>query len=170
MNGIIIYKSKYGSTREYAEWLRAETGFTLFDVKHCPRDLGGYDVVVLGCSVFAGKLNLASWLRQRWAQLQGKQVLLFVTHVNTGEGEFAKVVPQSLPEDIAQQLKVFPVGGRYNLQQMSFLDRTLIKMVSSMEKRPEVKAELLTERDFVKRENLNDILATLRDLAASDGR
>ena len=27
MNGMIIYKSKYGSTKKYAEWLSEETGF-----------------------------------------------------------------------------------------------------------------------------------------------
>ncbi len=27
MQGIIIYKSKYGSTRQYAEWVQSETGF-----------------------------------------------------------------------------------------------------------------------------------------------
>ena len=28
MNGIIIYKSKYGATKKYAEWLSEATGFT----------------------------------------------------------------------------------------------------------------------------------------------
>lgn len=39
MKGVIIYKSKYGSTRQYAEWICAETGFELFDVKQCPHNL-----------------------------------------------------------------------------------------------------------------------------------
>lgn len=27
MNGIILYTSKYGSTKRYADWLAEETGF-----------------------------------------------------------------------------------------------------------------------------------------------
>ncbi len=27
MKGIIVYKSKYGATKKYAQWLREETGF-----------------------------------------------------------------------------------------------------------------------------------------------
>ena len=47
MQGIIIYKSKYGATRQYAEWLQSETGFELYDVKNCPADLSRYEIVCL---------------------------------------------------------------------------------------------------------------------------
>lgn len=33
MKGIILYKSKYGSTKKYAEWLALETNFDVCDVK-----------------------------------------------------------------------------------------------------------------------------------------
>lgn len=61
MKGVIIYKSKYGSTRQYAEWICAETGFDLFDVKQCPHNLSQYDLVVLGSNVIAGRLSLAGY-------------------------------------------------------------------------------------------------------------
>ena len=31
--GIIIYKSKYGSTKKYAQWLKEATGFEVMEVK-----------------------------------------------------------------------------------------------------------------------------------------
>ena len=31
MKGIIIYKSKYGSTKKYAEWLKEATGFEMVE-------------------------------------------------------------------------------------------------------------------------------------------
>ena len=31
MSGIILYKSKYGATRKYAEWLSERTGFSYIE-------------------------------------------------------------------------------------------------------------------------------------------
>ena len=33
MKGIILYTSKYGSTKRYAEWLAEETGFDCVEAK-----------------------------------------------------------------------------------------------------------------------------------------
>jgi menaquinone-dependent protoporphyrinogen IX oxidase len=162
MHGIIIYKSKYGSTRQYAEWLQAETGFDLFDLAHCPRDLRGYDLVVLGSSVLAGRLALTGWIRKHWPALQDKIVLLLIATIMTDPKIQAKIVPQSLPDAIASRLTAFYVGGRYQLQRMSTLDRTMIKMVAALARKPEIKAELLAERDWVKQENLQGLLGHIR--------
>ncbi len=33
MNGIILYQSKYGSTKKYADWISEETGFPCVGTK-----------------------------------------------------------------------------------------------------------------------------------------
>lgn len=33
MNGVILYQSKYGATKGYAEWLSEETGFQCIETK-----------------------------------------------------------------------------------------------------------------------------------------
>ena len=33
MNGVILYQSKYGATKRYAEWLSEETGFQCIEQK-----------------------------------------------------------------------------------------------------------------------------------------
>ena len=46
--GIIIYQSKYGATRKYAEWLKEATGFDLAETKKADADmLSGCDTVIL---------------------------------------------------------------------------------------------------------------------------
>ncbi len=163
MHGIIIYKSRYGATKEYAEWLREDTGFDLCEVKACPRDLGAYDTVVVATSILAGRPLLAKWLADRWPALREKRVLLLLVNVTADPTARAAIVPHSLPA-IAPHLAVFPVGGRYDLARMRPVDRFLITTVAKMEKRPEVKAELLATRDLVKRESLREILDYIRSL------
>ena len=46
--GIILYQSKYGSTKKYAQWLKEATGFEVMEVKKAKVDtINGYDTVVL---------------------------------------------------------------------------------------------------------------------------
>ena len=54
MKGIILYTSKYGATKRYADWLAEETGFgcmetgkaTIGDVRDC-------DTIILGGGIYA---------------------------------------------------------------------------------------------------------------------
>ena len=54
MNAIVIYKSKYGSTKAYAEWIAEELSCSAVDVKSIKvEDILGYDVIVYGCCLYA---------------------------------------------------------------------------------------------------------------------
>lgn len=170
MNGVIVYKSKYGSTAEYAEWLREETGFEVFDTKQCPKDLNSYDTVVIGSYIRAGRLVLAGWIRSHWPILEQKTVLLMLVNVTTDQEAQAKIVPQSLPAEIVSHMRVFPVSGRYLPSEMSSVDRMLIKVVASMTKDPKVKQELLGDRDMVNKDNLKDLLGYIMDLQSLNSR
>lgn len=45
----VIYKSKYGSTKQYAEWIAKELDASLFEATNIkPSQLLDYDVVVYG--------------------------------------------------------------------------------------------------------------------------
>ena len=73
MKGIILYKSKYGATKRYAQWLSEETGFEIrenskvrvSDVKECfLQDLFGEN-----CKTFLANVASPNWrkLQSFWA-------------------------------------------------------------------------------------------------------
>ena len=161
MHGIIIYKSRYGSTRQYAEWLRDAVGFALVDVEHAPNDLRAYDTVVIGASIMAGRLRLGKWIVRHWPELRDKTVYLMMVNITDDPARLATYVPTSVPDEIARALKVFPVPGRYQPSRMQFLDRTLINVVAGMTKDEAAKQELTTERDEVKRECLEPLVQAI---------
>ncbi len=52
--GIILYQSKYGSTRKYGEWLREETGYACAETRYTNvKLLQEYDTIILGGGVYA---------------------------------------------------------------------------------------------------------------------
>lgn len=54
MNGIILYQSKYGATKKYAQWLSEETGFPCVETKQARiSDVLEYDTILLGGGIYA---------------------------------------------------------------------------------------------------------------------
>ena len=54
MNPIVIYKSKYGSTKAYAEWISEELNCRAIDVKTVKiADLTEYDTIIYGGGLYA---------------------------------------------------------------------------------------------------------------------
>ena len=57
MKGIVVYKGKYGATRQYAEWLGAEFALPVQPAETLTREkLFLFDYIVIGSSVYVGKL------------------------------------------------------------------------------------------------------------------
>ena len=49
MKGIILYTSKYGATKRYADWLVEATGFDCIETKNAKiKDVIQYDTIILG--------------------------------------------------------------------------------------------------------------------------
>lgn len=72
MSGIILYKSKYGATRKYAEWLSERTGFSYIETdKSDIKVISGYDVIILGGGIYASGIAGLSFLKKNIEKLKG---------------------------------------------------------------------------------------------------
>ena len=76
--GIIIYQSKYGSTKKYVQWLQEATGFDAIEVKKAKADImNDYNTVVLCGAVYASGIAGISYLRNNKNALAGKRTAVF---------------------------------------------------------------------------------------------
>ena len=70
MNGVILYQSKYGATRKYAQWLFAATNFDLLEMKQAKgTDLSRYEVIVFGGGIYASGIAGLNALKKQLAHL-----------------------------------------------------------------------------------------------------
>ena len=158
MKGRVIYKSKYGSTKQFAIWIAEATGFPLYDIKNCPKSLHDLDVILLAGSIHAGSVSVKDYVTLNWSFMKDKKIVLILTS-GTSNGEVInKVVEESFTPEMLRVIKVFPVGGRYLLSRMGFIDRNIIKLVARFTKSPEARKGMLTEKDEVNRESLQEIM------------
>ena len=97
-NIIILYSSKTGFTRKYAELLALELGCTALPLSRAPADLSGYTAVVFGSRLHAGIFD--GWKKaQKLLQSRGaKQLVVFATGAmpNEAEDTIQKIWEQNL--------------------------------------------------------------------------
>ena len=62
--GIILYKSKYGATKKYAQWLQELTGYECIETKKANiKEILKYDVIILGGGVYASGIAGLSFIK-----------------------------------------------------------------------------------------------------------
>ena len=55
---VVMYYSKYGSTKRYAEWIASEINGDIYSIKKVNQNiLENYDIIILGSGLYAGKIE-----------------------------------------------------------------------------------------------------------------
>jgi menaquinone-dependent protoporphyrinogen IX oxidase len=169
--GVIIYKSKYGATEQYADWLSdAIQCAAMRPGKISHGRLGEYDLLILGSPVYIGKLQIRKWLREHLSAFAKKQVILFIV-CGTSEGEpdeQSRIVHDNLPPDFIARTKIFFLPGRCLTEQISIKDRLLLAFGSLVQKDPQIKAAMRWGFDKVDRNRLEPLVAVANEYLKED--
>ena len=136
----VIYKSKYGFTRRYAEWIAEALGATLLEHASAKQQrLDAYDIVVYGGGLYAGGINGVKWVTKQPC----KQLVLFTVGVAVpADTDYTEIVHQALTPQQREKIKVFHLRGGVMYSKLSFVHKMLMAAVKkSAEKKP------ITERN-----------------------
>ena len=85
MSGVVVYRSTYGSAKQYADWIHEETGFPVYESRDKKIPWAGADTIVIGCPILANKPVLTGWIAKHWDRMKGKHVALFTTSGSSGD-------------------------------------------------------------------------------------
>jgi menaquinone-dependent protoporphyrinogen IX oxidase len=164
MKAIIIYQGKYGATKQYAIWLGHELGLP---VRHAPiinqHQLEPYDVLVIGSSVYIGKLKIQSWMKYNLPFLKNKKIILFQVAGTPAEEKDKRQAYNiaSIPAEILPNCEFYFLPGRMIKQKLGWRDRFMLKMGARLTKDPREKKIMLTDYDDVKKEHLTPLISSL---------
>jgi menaquinone-dependent protoporphyrinogen IX oxidase len=137
MKGIIIYKGKYGATRQYAVWLGNALDLPVVPAgAETTKQLADADFVILGSSIYIGKLQLKKWIKENEDFLSGRKVYLFIV-TGTPLDEKEKLmgyIKSNVPEVITKKCKYFFFPGKLEFDKLSWGDKLLLKIGAWMSK------------------------------------
>lgn len=137
MSGIIIYKSKYGSTRKYAEWLKEATGFEMAEAgKIKIGEVAKYDTIIYGGGIYAGGITGISFLKKNIEKLKGKKIVAFCCGAFPSDADFIKELKERNLSGELSDIPLYYCRGAFDLANMHFADKMLCKMlIKSIEKK-----------------------------------
>jgi menaquinone-dependent protoporphyrinogen IX oxidase len=130
MTGMIIYRSKYGATKKYAEWLSEATGFKCVTVKEADiNDAANCDVIILGGGIYAGGISCTPFLKKNIGRLKGKKIIVYTCGASPYDKGFMDELEKMNMKDELAGIPVYYCRGAVSMKDMSFKDRTLCKML-----------------------------------------
>jgi menaquinone-dependent protoporphyrinogen IX oxidase len=167
MKGIIIYKGKYGATKQYANWLGEALALSVRTPEtFAARQFADSDFIIIGSSVYIGALGLRTWLQDNANLLKTKKLFLFIVCATpAAEKEKIDVIIRSnVPDCLRQQCEIHVLPGRVIRSQLSWKDRLLLKMGSMFAKKPAEKKTMTKDFDGVKQENIDILVNAVKKL------
>ena len=128
--GIILYQSKYGATKKYADWLVEETGYDCIETKNAKIvDLHNYDVIILGGGVYASGIAGLQFIKKNIGQLADKKVAVFAVGASPYDEKAIMQIREMHFKDELCNISLFYCRGAWDEEKMKFTDRTLCKML-----------------------------------------
>lgn len=130
MKGIILYQSKYGATKKYAEWLGEATGFDIMQTKQTKiKMLDEYEAIVLGGGVYASGVLGLSFIKKNIAVLKGKKLAVFCVGASPYDEKAVSQARELNFKGEMQDIPLFYCRGAWDEDKMTFGDRTLCRML-----------------------------------------
>ncbi len=175
MSTIVVYKSKYGSTKAYAQWIAEELGCEAVEMKKVKAtDLMEYDNIVYGGGLYAEMIAGIALLTKNFDKLKDKKIAIFstgITPLDCREYYDGEVLKKNFKDGVPENVKIFNYMGKMILEEMNFADRTAIKMLKkfmSGKKNPSEMEKLLIELcetygDFTDRSAIGELVDYIKD-------
>ena len=130
MNIAVIYRSKYGTTKQYAEWIAKALDATLFE-SHTIKaaQLNDFDMVVYGGGLYAGGISGIHLV----AKTPCKKLVLFTVGLATPENtDYSEILKKNLSPELRQSTKVFHFQGGIDYKKLGLVHRCMMAMMMTM--------------------------------------
>ncbi len=143
MSTIIVYRSKYGSSKQYALWLAEALKCEAKDAKTIGlAEILSYDTIVYVGGLYAGRVKGFKKISKNLDGFKEKQVLLCLVGMTNPDDQekYLHMFHNNVPEPYRNLVKPFYLRGNQLFSKMSGLHRIMMKAPKSMaEKIPEEK-------------------------------
>jgi menaquinone-dependent protoporphyrinogen IX oxidase len=127
----VVYQSKSGSTRKYAEWIAEETGADLIEAKNCASAaLDSYETIIYGGGLYAVGINGMRRMRENFEKWKGKRLAVFAVGASPVRDETVKeVARKNLGPELLESVRFFLLRGAFDYEKCTFVDKLLMGML-----------------------------------------
>lgn len=178
MKTIVVYRSRSGFVRRYAEWIAEELKAELKDGSGVDiGELAGYDAIVYGGGLYESGINGVKLITENMDKLKGKRIAVFASGASPARSEALKdVTGHNFTPEQLQRLKFFYLRGGFDYSKLKPRDKALMTLLKwKMQLKKMLKKPLLPDEtgmlaaygrpvDFVKRKNIEELVTYMKQM------
>lgn len=161
----VVYKSKRGTTKQYAQWIAEEVGADLFDADQCTgADMSDYDTIVFGGWMRAGGLQGIEFLQKNMSTFCVKDVFAFAVGVNVDDiASRQECRDINFKKELAE-VPCYFLRGAYDPAQITGGDKIIMGIMKKLmgSNNPELKEVLVKGANYVDRSEIKYIVDALQ--------
>jgi menaquinone-dependent protoporphyrinogen IX oxidase len=131
MKTVVIYKSKTGFTKKYAEWISKDLAADIFDTSKANIDmLNTYDTVIYGGSLYAVGILGVKFITENLDKLKDKKLVVFATGASPWREEILNEVKnKNFTTEQQRSISFFYLRGGFDYSKLNLFDKFLMTLL-----------------------------------------
>ena len=155
---LVVYKTKYGSTKSYAQWIAEDLGCNFVDAKDIKIDeLLQYDTIIYGGGLYAEIINGVSLITKNIEKLKDKKIIVYTTGITPLDVRAyydGEVIEKNFKNGVPENVKIFNFLGKMKMEELTLVHRAALKSLKKI---------------MSAKENPSDMIKLLIELCDADG-
>jgi len=166
----VIYKSKYGSTKKYAQWIAQALDADLYDITRVNAEaLSQYQTIIFGGGLYANGIIGSDFLVKNYELLKEKRIVVFTVGLaNPQLTDYTHIIDKNFPPMMRESIKIFHLRGAIDYKNINIPHKAMMAMlkrkvskIDEKDRDEETKMMLKTYGqtvDFTDRSAINDLV------------
>jgi flavodoxin len=134
-NIAVLYESKYGTTKKYAQWISEELRADLLKRKETTlADLLKYDLIIYGGGLYGGGIKGVDIITKNYDKIKNKQIIVFTVGLadpNIKE-HFVPIIDRNFTDEMKLNIRLFHLRGGINYEKLGLIHKSMMAMLKAM--------------------------------------
>ncbi|SFR70942.1 flavodoxin domain-containing protein [Anaeromicropila populeti] len=175
-NIVVVYNSKTGFVRKYAEWISEELECNLLEGRKVGvEDLLQYRTVIYGGGLYATGINGVGLIRNNLETLKKKNLIIFASGSTPAkEKEIAEIWRHNFSQNEMKHIELFYMRGGFDFNKLSLPNKLrlfMMKMKIQNNNNPSEKEKIFLDAftrpvDFTSKKNIEPLIKYVRALSS----
>lgn len=127
----VVYKTKYGSTKKYAEWIAKTLDADLFNVAviHA-MELQNYRTIILGGGLYASGILGSDFITKNYDLLKDKNIVVFTVGLaNPKLTDYSNIIEKNFPPEIRKAVRIFHLRGAIDYKNINLKHKAMMSLL-----------------------------------------
>ena len=128
MKTIVLYKSKSGFVKKYAQWIAEELSADILDASKINTDrLASYDTIIFGGSLHAVGINGIKIIKKNFDKIKDKNLIIFASGASLSSEDIHQIIADNnfTPQE-QKHIRLFYLRGGFDINKLPPIDKFLM--------------------------------------------